>query len=357
MNNHSLPFLLPQLSPDPTYPSSSSISSLAQYKTSNPIPHQHQQQQQQQQQQHHHHQKQQYPSLLPLPISSSSHHNNPSLRFRDRSKSLGSAPATTYSSSGITTTIQLPPISSILNYTPGNNNYNYGGPTAPAPNYHANSPMSISSASSIDTTAITTTEGYNYYTNEPLSRTRSFTSSYPSPDPGNRRRSTTEDIPIIDAPCSPSSINTHIIHHGGTSKKRRQRSGPSCDSCRVRKVKCDAEIIILKEFDHCSAKYPKSTYHPSSIEVLNDFHPKDYGLSNDQLQAIYQEYYQSYNSGKNNSQSPKIVKKEVSIHRFVKTPTKLIRFRPCSACNLRDGQCHFSKGFTRADISKSFKKR
>lgn len=128
--------------------------------------------------------------------------------------------------------------------------------------------------------------------------------------------------------------NEGLVDVTKNSKKRRQRTGPSCDSCRVRKVKCDAEIVILKDLKN------SGSISPNGYRVIERFEPKDYSLTEKALEQIYREFYGGAPDA------------ETSSHMFIKTATKLIRFKSCTACKMRNGKCHFSKGFTRADIMK-----
>lgn len=94
--------------------------------------------------------------------------------------------------------------------------------------------------------------------------------------------------------------------------KRRQRLGPSCDSCRSRKVKCNAEITVLSK----------------------DITSKDFEIFN--LEQV---------SKLNNS--------ETVIHDglfYVVSNGKLIRFRSCKSCKMKRLDCCFSSGFTKEDI-------
>ncbi|CAH2351282.1 hypothetical protein CLIB1423_03S02762 [[Candida] railenensis] len=100
-------------------------------------------------------------------------------------------------------------------------------------------------------------------------------------------------------------------------KKRRQRSGPSCDSCRQRKVKCNAEINILStddsEFEHHYTQFNLSASETSSLLAGS---PVTLSESN---QLIIQNQ-------------------------------KLVKFKSCRSCENKQLPCCFSKGFTKEDI-------
>lgn len=95
-------------------------------------------------------------------------------------------------------------------------------------------------------------------------------------------------------------------------KKRRQRSGPSCDSCRARKVKCNAEIIILS----------------NSSQTFN-----------------YSDYPAETHTKLNQGGTVKI-----DDFLLVISNDKLIKFKSCKSCNNKHLECNFSKGFTKEDI-------
>lgn len=109
--------------------------------------------------------------------------------------------------------------------------------------------------------------------------------------------------PQLSAECSPE-------------KKRRQRLGPSCDSCRARKVKCNADVVLLSR--------NVDDEEPEEVDSLLPEQKKK--LFDGALVAI---------SGNFN---------------LVVSNGKLVKFKPCSSCATRELECCFSKGFTKEDI-------
>lgn len=104
-------------------------------------------------------------------------------------------------------------------------------------------------------------------------------------------------------------------------RKRRQRLGPSCDSCRSRKVKCNADItVLLKKFteEDCT-KFVTSHLLPALIKNQN------------------------VDIGNNTS--------------IIISNDKLIRFQQCNSCTIKNIKCCFSNGFTKEDISINSKKK
>ncbi|ODV78824.1 uncharacterized protein CANTADRAFT_26753 [Suhomyces tanzawaensis NRRL Y-17324] len=122
---------------------------------------------------------------------------------------------------------------------------------------------------------------------------------------------------------SPNMSNTSLAAKDDKSPKRRQRLGPSCDSCRSRKVKCNAVIsIVAKAFDpHQPGQHPRQ-FSQTQIDQLVRGDP---------------------------------VREEGDSHVIVSNG-KLIRFKSCKSCNVKGLACCFSKGFTKEDIMLNNKK-
>lgn len=101
--------------------------------------------------------------------------------------------------------------------------------------------------------------------------------------------------------------------------KRRQRLGPSCDLCRARKVKCDAEVAILAK---------------------NGAECGDYQLTQAQRDQLARGEAVALDAETN----------------LVVLNQKLIRFKLCKLCHMKGLTCCFSKGFTKEDIMINSKK-
>ncbi|EMG46487.1 putative fungal zinc cluster transcription factor [Candida maltosa Xu316] len=104
-------------------------------------------------------------------------------------------------------------------------------------------------------------------------------------------------------------------------QKRRQRLGPSCDSCRLRKVKCDAEIIILTEYD-----YIKSLVSATDLNNLITGKVSSLPIVEGGYTLLYQN-------------------------------EKFIKFKSCQNCyNKLNVDCCFKNGYTKEDIMFNKKK-
>ncbi|KAG5418486.1 SUT1 [Candida metapsilosis] len=128
--------------------------------------------------------------------------------------------------------------------------------------------------------------------------------------------------------ATPKSTTTISSTSGSTSSscssstnKRRQRLGPSCDSCRARKVKCNAEITILS---------------PSTTTLAST-----YNLTSHQLDLLTKNNKLSMNGGD---------------FQLLYVNEKYIHFKPCHSCEGKGIDCCFSQGFTKEDILSNKKK-
>lgn len=137
--------------------------------------------------------------------------------------------------------------------------------------------------------------------------------------------SSTTSVSPVSSPDLPA-VNLHqasVAKEYISQPKRRQRLGPSCDSCRSRKVKCNAEIVVLSRF----------------FDESKDL--ESYKLSADQTEELVS----SKRSIKLNEEFNLIV-----------SNSKLIKFKPCESCKSKSITCCFSKGYTKEDIMSNNKK-
>lgn len=130
-------------------------------------------------------------------------------------------------------------------------------------------------------------------------------------------------ISISSSPSTSFSIDSDET----SGKKRRQRLGPSCDHCRARKVKCNADVVMLSRY-----------FDPADLETE---HKDDFTLTSSQKSKLC--------SGQEVHTDDKAV--------LVVSNNKLIRFMPCSSCSMKSLACCFSKGFTKEDVIHNKKKQ
>lgn len=138
-------------------------------------------------------------------------------------------------------------------------------------------------------------------------------------------------VSISTPHVSPSTASLAAnLSANDSPKKRRQRLGPSCDNCRARKVKCNAEVIMLSR--HFGPNH-KSLSHNQS-DPNDDSHIEEYAslLPEQQLTVM----------------AGSLV--GAGDYTLVLSKGKLIKFKACLSCAAKGLGCCFSKGFTKEDI-------
>lgn len=123
-----------------------------------------------------------------------------------------------------------------------------------------------------------------------------------------------------------STTPTSIKLASPSANTKRQRSGPSCDCCRSRKIKCDSEIFIMAQL---AADDVAAGSEPNSYIAHCEF----VGVSS----ASGYQYYKIFKEG-DHSLNNKLAS------------FSYLQFKPCTACTTKNLKCCFSKGFTRNDI-------
>lgn len=136
-----------------------------------------------------------------------------------------------------------------------------------------------------------------------------------------------ENATTHEHPVAPSSAMAATNLTKSTSTKRRQRLGPSCDSCRSRKVKCNADISIVL----------KSLVDPSELSKT--------GMTPSQINDLLQ----------NQAQISFKDADDTTVY-FLISNEKVIKLRSCKSCSVKGFNCCFSKGFTKEDIMMNNKK-
>lgn len=111
------------------------------------------------------------------------------------------------------------------------------------------------------------------------------------------------------------SASASKLQPENNERKRRQRLGPSCDNCRARKVKCDADVVLLSRF-------------------FTGAEPEYMQLTEEQQNAVLE--------GR--------VARGLDGYMIVTSNNKLVKYRCCLSCAGKGLDCSFSKGFTKEDI-------
>lgn len=165
------------------------------------------------------------------------------------------------------------------------------------------------------------------------SRTSSISSSSTPSSPHMNDGTVTKpsiEQPTISEPTPITTTTTTTTTKSQVQNKRRQRLGPSCDSCRVRKVKCDAEIQVINE-DAITTEY--SFVSSSEIDEIKS--GKRVLLSSGSLLTS--------NNSNNNAKPTKI--------ELIFSHGKFIKFKSCQNCTCKlNVDCCFKNGYTKEDI-------
>ncbi|WPK25785.1 hypothetical protein PUMCH_003115 [Australozyma saopauloensis] len=124
---------------------------------------------------------------------------------------------------------------------------------------------------------------------------------------------------LITISSSPVFTGEHA-EEDASGKKRRQRLGPSCDHCRSRKVKCNADVVLLSRY-----------FVASELDL--EF--------KDELVLTGEQKSQLCSGAEVRTANNSVL---------VVSNNKLIKFLPCSSCCTKSLNCCFSKGFTKEDV-------
>lgn len=139
----------------------------------------------------------------------------------------------------------------------------------------------------------------------PINQRNVFTPS-PTPSVSNSVTSSTSTSMVT------ANLNSNT-NTGNNTGAKRQRIGPSCDKCRLKKIKCDAKIEILTQNDLIipliSNKLHYILSYDDILQNLNVLYQLN--ISNDVINSIQQE-----SSG----------------FSLIKHIDKLILFKPCLSC-------------------------
>ncbi|SCU81945.1 LAFA_0C08130g1_1 [Lachancea sp. 'fantastica'] len=137
---------------------------------------------------------------------------------------------------------------------------------------------------------------------------------------------------------------------------KRQRAGPSCDTCRLKKIKCNAHIqtlwqhksLIMFNGDRSESLHVELTMDEIRTHVLSLTQP--YGHVHG---AVRQHVDSVERDDSEDSSNPDSDFQQQQRGVLIRHVDKLILFKPCTSCakTAAKGTCNFGKGYTRADIA------
>lgn len=194
----------------------------------------------------------------------------------------------------------------------------------------------------------------------------------------NNTNSNTDVPTTTEGQLYPSKYYKKLAEQGASSKKR-QRIGPSCDKCRLKKIKCNASIeIILRDSrivgmfnehlhytltDQDIEMFNKNWSHLFGVKlpytICNIPIPKSSNKSNDSAFPSSSSSSPSPSPPSTTSDNNSKTTQEPEYQVVVKHLDKLIIFQSCTSCNKRKYKnsesgpmsCKFARGFSRPDIN------
>lgn len=144
-----------------------------------------------------------------------------------------------------------------------------------------------------------------------------------------------------------------------SSNAKRQRIGPSCDGCRLKKIKCDATIDILLQDESITSLFSEKLHHIFTKGEISE--NLDTVFKN--LDLPKELFEEATTSGDVPTETFDTASSSLREPILIKHIDKIILFKPCNSCRKRRSSnnshnshsdkncCIFSKGFTRADIN------
>lgn len=185
----------------------------------------------------------------------------------------------------------------------------------------------------------------------PISPSPSYVTFQDNASSGASSVKSTSPSPSSSGAASAGAGSSRADRKNGTlNSAKRQRIGPSCDGCRLKKIKCDASIEILLQDESIIPLFVKELHHVFTRQEILDHSDtllKRLGLPDSILEETAQD---AADEEQNSTAGRKPV--------LIKHIDKVVLFRCCSSCRKRrisNGHnhdcCVFSKGFTRADIN------
>lgn len=172
----------------------------------------------------------------------------------------------------------------------------------------------------------------------------------------------------------PSKYYEKLAEQQGTSSKKRQRIGPSCDKCRLKKIKCNASIEIILKDSRIVGMFNEHLHYTltdQDIEMFNKNWSHLFGVKLPyticNIPITKSNNKSNNNSSSSSSPSPPAAASDGSASTtqepeyqvVVKHLDKLIIFQSCTSCNKRKYKnsesgptsCKFARGFSRPDIN------
>lgn len=139
-----------------------------------------------------------------------------------------------------------------------------------------------------------------------------------------------------------------------TSSKKRQRVGPSCDKCRIKKIKCNASIEVILKDTRIVGMFNEHLHYILTDHDIETYNKKWSHIFGVKLPSTICNIPTPTKNGTGSN-----TKQQQEYQVVVKHLDKLIIFRPCTSCLKRKYKnsefgpmsCKFARGFSRSDIN------
>lgn len=184
----------------------------------------------------------------------------------------------------------------------------------------------------------------------------------------NHDNSSSNTMNVTERQLHPSKYYRKLAERG-TSSKKRQRIGPSCDKCRIKKIKCNASIEIILKDSRIVGMFNEHLHYILTDQDIEMFNKKWSHIFGVKLPYTICNVPMSKPNSKNNDSSSSsystnndassTANKEPEYQAVIKHLDKLIIFQSCTSCNKRKYKnsesgpmsCKFARGFSRPDIN------
>lgn len=247
-----------------------------------------------------------------------------------------------------------------------NNNNNNSNVALPTQQYLHTATQSPNSSSSSSITSISTQQPININKSHTL-LVNGILTSHPTTDLAsahhhninpntNGNTNSTYDTNNGSTQIVKQSIGPTFYNKNLPKTRKRQRLGPSCDTCRSRKVRCNAKIEILYEDDRIIGEISEKLNY-----VLKPYEADELSRTLLRYHDLPQELFIDPND--KSTTDDKTTNKNQ--YRLMKHINKIVLFQPCSSCvrlknhkrrnsyalKWKVDHCSFSKGLTKSDAN------
>ncbi|CDK28058.1 unnamed protein product [Kuraishia capsulata CBS 1993] len=183
-------------------------------------------------------------------------------------------------------------------------------------------------------------EARTVFASEPRSSSPTFGAVVPKESDG----AVAPGVPAVNTDYETAKPVAETVLASFSARSQRQRTGPSCHACRSRKIKCDAQMIVISASSANDPVEPESLISPSRDETSIDSWIDGCQLLGESKESnewlIFR--VEPISSESFYSEEFKSAEQEII----------LIKFKKCTACAKKNCSCFFDKGFNRLDVER-----